>query len=346
MKARCLAALAAAALPCAAQEATESPMTLYGRVYLMVDSVEAKGGTTPLARRTRVTDQSSLLGVRGEEKLSSELKAIYQLETGFPPDQQTANFANRNSGVGLAHAKLGTIIMGRWDMPFKSSQVAPLDPFTDLALADVTGTAMNQGNFSLREQNVIQYWSPNWAGLEVRLAYSANEGKTADRDPYKYGGSLVWTNRTVYLTYAYEKHNDSRDGTVTAGIEEEGHGVGGYVRLGGAKLMAQYGTYSRTGTAKQKSYVLGVDWVFGERHHLLASYQDSRDGGVTTAAQPRCDAQGLGYRYDFSRRTMFTAYYTKVNNDVGNLCNFGAATLSITAGQDPQGFSAGVRHTF
>jgi hypothetical protein len=35
-----------------------------------------------------------------------------------------------------------------------------------------------------------------------------------------------------------------------------------------------------------------------------------------------------------------------VENEVGNLCNFGAATLAIANGQDPQGFSAGIRHIF
>lgn len=347
MKVRYLVACLAAALPCAAQEDTsEGPVTLYGRVYVMFDSVEAKGGTTVVSRRNRVTDQSSLLGVRGTERLGGDLKAIYQLETGFTPDAGSGTFANRNSAVGLAHAKAGTLIMGRWDMPFKTTQVAPLDPYTDLALADITGTAINQGNFSNRENNVVQYWSPTFSGFEVRLAYTANEAKAADRNPYKYGGSLTWSNKDVYLAYAYEKHHDSRDGTATPGIEEEGNGIGGYVRLFGAKLMAQYGEYTRTGTAKQKSYALGVDWVFAEPHHFLGIYQNSRDGGPTNAAQPKCDMFGVGYRYDFSRRTMVTAYYTKVSNDVGNLCNFGAATLSITNGADPQGFSAGIRHTF
>lgn len=321
--------------------------TLYGRVYLMVDSVEAKGGTAaPLPRRMRVTDQSSLLGVRGTESLGPNLKAFFQLETAFAPDANTGSFANRNSGVGLT-GPWGSVMMGRWDMPMKTAQVSPLDPFTDLALADITGAEFNQGNFSNREQNVVQYWSPKLNGVEVRAAYSANEGKTATIDPYRVGASVVWTNRTVYLTYAYEKHHDQRDGTATAGIQEEAHGVGGYVRFGGAKLMAHTGQYTRTGTRKQKAYSLGVDWAFAGPNHLLAIYQSSRDGGaVTAAAQPRCDLVGVGYRYDFSRRTMFTAYYTKVDNKVGSLCNFGAGTLRISDGQDPQGFSAGVRHLF
>jgi predicted porin len=345
------AAIALLSAPLHAQEEDSGGAdvtTLYGRVYLMVDAVEAKGGSAPdVARRTRITDQSSLLGVRGTERLGSDLTAFFQLETGFPPDSNNGTFGNRNSGVGLRSARFGSIMMGRWDMPMKTAQVSPLDPFTDLALADITGAEFNQGNFSNREQNVIQYWSPKIGGFDFRAAYVPNEARTATANPSKYGASLVWSNRNVYLTYAYEKHRDIEDGAVRAGIEEEAHGLGGYVRVAGAKLMAHVGQYTRTGTRKQKAYALGVDWGFAGPNHLLAIYQNSRDGGdLTDAEQPRCDVIGVGYRYDFSRRTMFTAYYTKVNNKVGNLCNFGAATLRISDGQDPQGFSAGVRHVF
>ena len=329
-----------------AESAGDDATTLYGRVYLLVESVEAKGGTAaPVARRTRVTDESSLLGVRGTESLGPDLKAFFQLETGFPPDANNGTFGNRNSGVGIK-GRWGSVVAGRWDMPMKTAQVAPLDPFTDLALADITGAEFNQGNFSSREQNVIEYWSPTFNGLEFRAAYAPNEGRTATVNPSKMGASVVWSNANIYLTYAYEKHRDTRDGTATAGIDEEGHGLGGYVRLGGAKLMAHAGQYTRTGTRKQKGYALGLDWTFAGPNHVLAIYQNSRDGGALTAEQPRCDLVGIGYRYDFSRRTMFTAYYTKVNNKVGSLCNFGAATLRISDGQDPQGYSAGLRHVF
>ena len=321
--------------------------TLYGRVYVMVEAVEATGGTAPdVSRRTRVTDQSSLLGVRGTEKLGSDLTAFFQLETAFAPDANTGSFANRNSGVGVK-GRWGSVILGRWDMPMKTAQVSPLDPFTDLALADITAAEFNQGNFSNREQNVVQYWSPKVGGFDFRAAYVPNEARTATANPWKAGASVVWSNKNVYLTYAYEKHKDIGDGAVRAGIEEEAHGLGGYVRVGGAKLMAHVGQYTRTGTRKQKAYALGIDWGFAGPNHLLAIYQNSRDGGdLADAEQPRCDVVGVGYRYDFSRRTMFTAYYTKVNNKVGDLCNFGAATLRIADGQDPRGFSAGLRHVF
>jgi len=326
----------------------DSVVTMYGRVYVMFDIVEAKGGTGPdLPRRNRVSDQSSLLGVRGTESLGGGLKAFFQLETGFSPDGAGGSFAQRNSGVGLQHERFGSVLMGRWDMPFNQTQVAPVDPFTDLSIADITGSAINQGNFSNREQNVVQYWSPQLAGFDVKLAYSANEARTATVNPYKTGASIQYGRGEYYIAYAYEKHHDILDGSVKAGATHTGNGIAGYFRLGPAKLMAQYGTYDGTGLKKQKSYALGLDLVFLQQNHLLVLYQNSKDGGAATLArQPECDAIGIGYRYDFSRRTMFQMNYVKVNNKVGNLCNFGAGTLNITSGADPTGFAAGVRHTF
>ena len=345
------AMLAVLALSSAAAQAvsaqTEDVVTMYGRVYVMFDVVEAKGGTAaPVLRRNRVSDQSSLLGVRGAESLGGALKAFFQLETGFSPDGAGGNFAQRNSAVGLQHASWGSLSMGRWDMPFKLTQDAVVDPFTDLSIADITGTALNQGNFANREQNIVQYWSPEWAGVTLRLAYAANEARTAVRNPYKVGGAVSYGRGDYYIAYAYEKHHDYSDGVATTGVSQVGNGIAGYFRLGTAKIMGQYGTYTKTNAKTQKGWALGMDWTFVGNSHLLVLYQRSKDGGANNAVQPSCDAIGIGYRYDFSRRTMFQANYVRVNNKTGNLCNFGAGALNIAEGQDPRGFAAGVRHTF
>src|SRR6476659_5826103 len=93
-------------------------VTLYGRVFVMLESVEAQGGAAPLPRRNRITDQSSLIGVRGTEYLGSGLTAWFQLETPFLADQNNTAFATRNSAVGLRNS-LGGVLLGRWDTPFR-----------------------------------------------------------------------------------------------------------------------------------------------------------------------------------------------------------------------------------
>lgn len=337
-------AVAGACVAPAAMAQTANPVTLYGRVYVALESVEATGGATPVVRRNRVEDRNSLLGVRGTEDLGGGLKAFFQLETQFKTDQNDTTFANRNSGVGL-QGGWGSILLGRWDSPMKVTQTA-VDPWGDNELPDITGAALRQGGFSQRWQNTVQYWSPSFAGIAVRLMYVANEARTATVNPSVQGASISYTGGPVYLAYAYEKHKQLIGTTPTAGVDEKGNGVAGSFQLGPAKLGAQYGQYDRTGTKKQKSFQVGLDWAIAN-NHILASYSRSKDGGATTlAAQPECKLIGVGYRYDFTRRTSFMANYAKVDNKVGNLCNFGQGALTIAADQDPKGVAIGVRHVF
>jgi predicted porin len=337
-----LATLAGTAPAAFAQ--TANPVTLYGRVYLTVETVQAKGGAASGLRSTRMRDQSSLLGVRGEEDLGGGLKAFFQLETGFNPDQNSGTFANRNSGVGLRGA-WGSVLLGRWDTPFKQTQVGSVDPWTDLQIGDITGAAIRQGDFSLRAANLIQYWSPVFANTQVKLMHVPNETRTATANPSMLGGSISWKKGDASLSYAYEKHDELVDQAVSRGVEEEGHGVSGEYRFGNVKLSGQYGQYSRTGTTKQKSYQVGAQYFAG-KHRFIATYSASKDGGATGAVQPECDLAALGYRYDFTRRTFFIASWARVQNDEGSLCNFGSGALTITNRQDPEGFSVGLRTVF
>src|ERR1700680_4410764 len=160
----------------AAMAQTTNPVVLYGVVYETLESVEGKGPTTAATapRRQRVSDQASRLGVRGTEDLGGGLKAFFQLETVFKADQNDSTFANRNSAVGL-QGGFGSILMGRWDTPLKVAANA-MDPFGDVTLGGQgvatlgSGVGGVQGQFDIRQQNVVQYWSPSWAGFAVRLS--------------------------------------------------------------------------------------------------------------------------------------------------------------------------------
>jgi predicted porin len=316
----------------------------------MFESVEAKGGATPVPRRNRVTDQASYVGVRGTEDIGGGLKAFFQLEWAYRPDDNATTtavavpsptpgsinntpFSGRNSAVGL-QGGFGSILMGRWDTPMKVTQTA-VDPFGDLTNGDITGAALDQGNFSRRETNMVQYWSPNIAGFSARLHYTANEGKTSSTNPSVTGASLTYSTGGLYAAYAYEKHKD-----VAANTSEEGNAVAVSYKFGaGPKLSGQYGEYKR-GSAKDQSYFVGLEWAFGKNVLLVALQHAELDN-----SNAECDMGSIGYRYDFSRRTFFIASYTKVENDNGMNCNFGTNPIGA-AGQNPQGIGMGVRHLF
>jgi predicted porin len=328
-----------------------NPVTLYGRIFISVEAVEADGGApgTDLASRFRMEDQSSYLGVRGSEDLGGGLKAIFQLETGFDPQQNQTSYATRNSMVGL-QGNWGTAFVGRWDTPMKTT-ITAVDPWGDLTSGDITGANLDQGNFSRRMQNNFQYWSPNWSGFNFRFSWTPNEGKTSDnpataadesRNPEMYGASLVYSKGPLYLAYAYEQHKDFINAAGAAGAKgkEEGNALAARYAFGNFRLMGSYGEYKKSNLPKDKSYMLGADWkIGGGKHVLLGSFQNAEAGAAD------CDMFSLGYRYDFSKRTFFYTSYTEVDNSNGMNCNFGSGSFG-SVGQDLKNFGAGVRHLF
>jgi predicted porin len=345
-------AVAGASIAPAAMAQTANPVTLYGRAYVTLESVEVKNSA--VGRRTRVEDQSSLLGVRGTEDLGGGLKAFFQLETAFRLDQQVTvgaqgsaiGLMNRNSGVGL-QGGWGSFLMGRWDMPFKVATIA-VDPFGDLTIGGITVANNDQSNFDRRDQNVVQYWSPNFGGLTVRLAGTANEGKTATTNPRDYGASLQFTRGPLYLFYAYEEHRDA-SATVQ---KEDGNAIGGAFTFGAFKVGGLYEEFKRNAVAspgfhKRKSYLANVVWTMGS-NQFIYQFQNSEGGNrqnaTNTAISAECDVNSLGYQYNFTRRTFFLAQYVKVdNNDTGSC---GSGQFGVTAGADAQGISFGLRHVF
>jgi predicted porin len=333
-------AVASACVAPAAMAQTANPVTLYGRIYAMFESVEAKGGATPVTRRERVADQSSYLGVRGKEDLGGGLNAIFQLETGFKPDQNDTTFAARNSGVGLEGA-WGSIIMGRWDTPMKTTAGA-IDVYGDNTIAGYTGVMQDQTNFDRRDQNVVQYWSPSFAGIAIRLMGTANENRTATTNPRDYGASITYTRGPLYLMYAYEEHKDP-SATVT---KEDGDALGGTFKIGPVKLGLLYNEFNKGGgRSKEKAYMGNVVWSIG-KNDIMYQYMKSTDGGVNSNSEPDCKSNSIGWQYNFTKRTFFLAQYVKVDNNNFATCNFGSNRLTAAAGQDPEGVAIGLRHVF
>ncbi len=353
-------AVAGATLAPVAMAQTANPVTLYGRVHVMFESVSASGGTAaPVTSRNRINSNSgSWLGVRGTEDLGGGLKAGFQLETFFLPDENTTVFATRNSNVNLSGG-FGTIMLGRWDTPFKVVNVQ-LDPFGNTSLASQTSAMGDRGNFDRREQNVVQWWSPTWSGFSTRVSYSANEGKTATVNPVVTSFSVTYAKGPIALSAAREKHKDifkNYAGAVgnVAGASETGQMLGGSVTFGPMRAALVLQRYKKNGggttvTSDQSAQMFNLIYTAG-KNQFVFQHQRSKDGATraTSAAaviEPDTRVNSLGYYYNFSRRTSLLAAYTQVNNNRAGLGNFGANLLAIAADQDPRGLGVGIRHTF
>jgi len=347
-----LAVAGACTVP-AAMAQTANPVTVYGRVYVTLEQVEAKGGTgTP--NRTRIEDQASLFGIRGTEDLGGGLRAFFQLETGFRPDQNNTTFAARNSAVGL-QGGFGSILMGRWDTPWKVATTA-IDPYGDLTLSGITGVLNDGANFDRRDQNSVQYWSPTWGGFAFRLMGTANENKSTTANPRDYGANVTFTRGPVYVFGTWEKHKDqvggngaavgNPSGNITAASDEEGWALGGSFAFGPIKLGAQYQEIEKTGRHDGEYWMGNVVWTIGKNQIIFQHMRQNGGEANTATTEAECESNSIGYQYNFTRRTFFIGSYVRVKNENGATCNFGANRLAIGANQDPQGVFLGLRHVF
>ena len=345
-----LATACACAAP-AAMAQTANPVTLYGRVIVSFEQVEAKGAAP---KRTRVQDNSSFLGVRGTEDLGGGLKAFFQLETAFAADNAPTvtalgggtGFANRNSGIGL-QGGWGSFLMGRWDAPFKVVHYA-VDAYSDVTIGGITGVGNDQGNFDRRPGNMLQYWSPNWGGFAFRAMYQTEEAKTATATPQDQSYSLTFNRGPVYLFGAWEEHKDQAGTTATGGAKDEGLSLGGTFAFGPVRVGGVWQEFKKTGRTKKNGFLANAIWTVGN-NQFIYQFQQSEDGGLNNAAQPECDSNAVTWRYNFSKRTIVDLTYVKIDNNATANCGNSGGTfgaIGVTPGSDPQGISFGMRHVF
>jgi predicted porin len=361
-----------------------NPVTLYGRAWLMLETVKADGGPSaavPISNRTRVSDQSSLFGIRGTEDIGGGVKAFFQMETAFNLSDNGTNFAARNSGVGL-QAGWGSVLMGRWDTPYKQ-YTGNFDPFADNTAAGFAGVMNDRGNFDIRAQNVIQYWTPKIGGFEARIAWQVNEGKTpisgtaancastaaGCANPWGWSVGGQWVGSAIRAGFAYEQHKDSIRGVTQGGTKEQGMSFMLAGKMGGFELGGIYQQYKTNNNnvaglsiSDQKALEIFGTYTMNKSVFILA-WTSSKDGAAnnTALSQPNCQAIAVAWNYNVTKRTTFmTQYYgakNKENNALYSLvpangaanangCNFGSNGLALAPGQDPQEFSIGMRHLF
>ena len=161
-------------------------------------------------------------------------------------------WCNRNSKIGLSHPMLGEIMFATWLLPYNEGVAQWVDPFYDAgadshtsimgsvgahtifyntgdfdfqasASSPTTGFSGNEFNyagggydtgFNRRQENIIQYWSPNWNGFVFRFAWTAGNrdemkyASTGELDPVIRSSSLAYTNGPLWLAVTWQDHED------------------------------------------------------------------------------------------------------------------------------------------
>ncbi|MDF0730769.1 porin [Pseudomonas entomophila] len=362
----------------------------------------------------RARDNVSYVGARAGIPMTDTSRILWQLEYGISvnytldgdqsaPKSISPNTRLRNSAVALDDDRYGTLLYGNWDMPLKES-TTNLDPFAgktagayyniigspgfSVGLASnvngPAGTADTSENsdaaFNRRQNGVVAWWSPEWHGLSLKLAYSNNGMKAAEDvgNGYIYGASLTYKNGGFTAVAAAERHVDYF-GIASLGRNARGVGSNTHVtdgtsssdysyRLGlgyqlgdtELSLIADELHYAEDGVINnslsssdlseysRRAYLLGVTHRLGA-WRLRASYGRALAGEckMVSAAGFACDTQGMGARqyalgvgYRFNRNTEVFAHYVLLKNEA--LANYNFAVVGAFAAS---GYSPGVGTT-
>jgi predicted porin len=206
---------------------SENKVTVSGRAWGSIENVSATGATNgnSVGARFRVTNDSSFVRIRGDLKLSDDLTAWGVVEPQFALDGVGGPFdATRNTGVGFTSKTFGTLMVGRWDTPYKLA-VIKLDPWgntTILNYAAILGSFGTSGSlYDARFTNHIQYWTPVISGLQVKAALEVNEDKSAAAvpsatsiNPWALSVSVTYDS-PLYIGVAYETRKDCGAGAGT-----------------------------------------------------------------------------------------------------------------------------------
>ena len=131
--------------------------TIYGEIDASVDYLPEKNATKANKDVWEISSNSSFIGVKGDEKLTDRLSAVYAIEWGFSADGDSTDWSQRNRFVGLKDAQLGTVKIGVHDTPLKQLS-SVVDTFNNYVAnkADIGGIFGGETRIS----NVVVYESP------------------------------------------------------------------------------------------------------------------------------------------------------------------------------------------
>ena len=274
--------IALAVLAASGVAMAQSSVTLSGKANIGIQ----KTGDNKAALTGGADGSDSRLIFRGTEDLGGGLKANFHFETGFKPDtgnlDNTANkLFQRGAWAGLSGG-FGEVRMGRqYTIGFFGSIGNMPSTYSDPQL----GVGLGFNGMASRNDDQIQYWSPNFGGVQLRastqLKGDTGTGARNNEIALNYANGPL----TVNLTYADVSTAAENPmglnaaynfgvATVAAGIvktatNQDGAFIRAVVPMGATSLFAGYANNSDT---KTNAYDIGAFYSLSKRTRLYAIY--------------------------------------------------------------------------
>jgi len=383
MKRRLVAlALGYAALAPQAAQAQLANVTLYGNLNVDLEFINGQqlDGSNPTV--TRVSSNSSRLGVRGSEYLGRGQVAIFQIESNIQGDTGNASssgLASRETFVGL-QGDWGTLKAGKFLTPY--DDIHPIFGNTPTLTTSVLSTAAlwaqgplpkSQGGFDDRLGNSLRYETPPMGGFSAALQYStrdssgnANGGDNGDhtsevRHAYVFGAGAYYSSGPLDLGIAYEynyqvRTPDQNDHALTVAAAYDIGSLFGSpgLRIGGVYERLDYGTLA--GSLTRNFWAVSATVPFGGGSFYGFFGRASNGGGgapdgtgvgfVVKGQDTGCDQWEISYSYALSLRTILYAGYVRLNNQPKAIYTFNINDYPTAVGAKPSGVVFGMVHFF
>nr|VFK38270.1 MAG: Outer membrane protein (porin) [Candidatus Kentron sp. TC] len=361
-----LAIASALALPGAAM-ADIKDVEIYGKFHASWDYVdnEATGDdaddNTGAFRNTR-------LGFKGEEKISADLKGIWQVETEL--DTGDNEMQLRNTFVGLKGDKWGTFAFGKHDTPYKMA-TAKLDIFSD-TIADYNNiigahiapatnipavTNVHDGNvngtpgegsnagtitssFNKRASQAAMYITPDFSGFKAgiaRVSFQNDETVAANDNKEAWSAMAMFDKKDnpFFASLAYELYKggiQSPPGNSTENLDAWKIGLG--YKIGNSKIGFIYEDIERDGTtaadktASRDAFGVNFAHDFGQNTVKLSYFK--ADDSDASGSDDGADNWSIGLDHNFSKRTKIYGIFTRMDNDSN--ANYGLYNGQANAG--------------
>ena len=323
MKKNLIAVAIAAVL--ATPAAALADTTLYGRAHLSLDSLD-DGADSAIY----LSNNLSVLGVKGSEALGNGTNVLYQLEGLVEWDGGGSWGASSITYLGL-EGGFGTFLAGR--LPASEQWLYDADLFGNAQIGEVANLMPILAG---QADNALHYVLPAMGGLGVALTYVPDENSGAGGDLW--GARVTYAGGPLFLGlthFAADASPDMSETALTAGYAFDGF-----------KLVAAYATHDDTG-ADHNAWTLGGSVAIGGGSAKLQYTSADKIEGVANSS---ASMWAIGYDFPLSKRTTAYAAYAAVNN--GSAAAYGMSgydhgdVVVPALGDDPDGFSFGLIHSF
>lgn len=288
----------------------QSSVTLYGKLDL--GFAKAAGSADK-----QVADGSkSRVGFRGVEDLGGGLKAMFQFEHRFNPDDGTvtnAAFWHGISTVGLG-GSFGTVNLGRQYTAAFSLATDVIDPFGGYTVAGLRDESLTKSVARLRTDNSVRY-DGAFGGLKVAADIAETPAGGVDRP---YSVAAQYAAGPFMVAASYDNPTGANDNLAT---------LGGSYTFGPAKVSLGIGRGDNNSNVRVKQALAGVTVSVGAAGQVLAGYAQEEVGTADATKKV-----SLGYRHNLSKRTQLYTDVTRINDAIKNT--------------DKTGYDFGVIHTF